>query len=115
MEFFIRDKWVHAGTGDKLEVPKGVKHGFRNPGNSVVKVFNSHQPALAMEYYFEDVVKVLARLTDNGKKPFKMDLRAKMYLSVLMGNYRRDIIARDPPDLALRVLGLFGKLAGIKY
>jgi mannose-6-phosphate isomerase-like protein (cupin superfamily) len=115
MEFYIKDKWVPAKKGDKLMVPQGVTHSFRNPSNSIVTVFNTHQPALKMENYFEDVVKVLNKVTNNRSKDFKMNLRAKLYLSVLMNNYRNEIIAKSPPDAAIKLLGFVGKLAGVKY
>ena len=68
-----------------------------------------------MENYFEDVCKVLAILTREGEKEFKMDLRTKLYMSVLMNNYRDEIIAKSPPDAAIKVLGAVAKLMGIKY
>lgn len=95
MEFFIKDKWLPAKTGDKLTVPKGVPHTFRNPTDKIVKVYNTHQPALKMEEYFEDVVKVLNKVTQNRTKQFKMDFNAKLYLGALMSKYRNDIIAVD--------------------
>lgn len=115
MEFFIKDKWVRAKKGDSLMVPKGVTHAFRNPSDGIVKVYNTHQPAFRMENYFEDVCKVLAILTREGEKEFKMDLRTKLYMSVLMNNYRDEIIAKSPPDAAIKVLGAVAKLMGIKY
>lgn len=115
MEFFIKDKWIQAKKGDKLTVPIGVTHAFRNPSGKVVKVFNTHQPALEMERYFEDVSKVLDKVTDNRKKPFSLNLKAKLFMGVLMNNYRNDIIAVNPPDAALKVLGYLGKLLGMRY
>jgi len=115
MEFFIKDKWLAAKKGDKLSVPIGVSHSFRNPTNKTVTVFNTHQPALKMEEYFEDVCKVLDKVTANRTKEFKMDLKAKLYLGVLMSNYRNDIIAISPPDFAIKILGYIGKFIGIKY
>ena len=115
MEFFINDKWVTAKKGDKLSVPIGVTHTFRNPTNEIVTVFNTHQPALQMEEYFEAVCKVLDKVTNNRTKEFKMNLNAKLYLGVLMNNYRNDIIAINPPDFAIKLLGFIGKLIGIKY
>lgn len=115
MEFFIKDKWQPAKKGDKLSVPAGVTHAFRNPTSQVVKVYNTHQPALNMEKYFEDVSKVLDKVTGNRNKPFKMNLKAKIYLGVLMNNYRKDIIAKNPPDFAVRLLGQIGKLLGFTY
>lgn len=115
MEFFVKDKWLTARAGDKLTVPRGVTHAFRNPTEKVVRVFNTHQPALRMENYFEDVCKVLDKLTDNRTKDFKMNLKTMLYMSTLMNHYRHEIIAKSPPDAAIKVLGIFGKLLGIHY
>ncbi len=115
MEFFVKDKWLSAKKGDKLTVPVGVPHAFRNPTGKTVAVFNTHQPALRMENYFEDVCKVLNKLTDNRKKAFKMNLRAMQYMSVLMNNYRNEIIAIKPPDAAIKILGFIGKLMDVNY
>ena len=115
MEFFVQDKWLHARKGDKLNVPKGMTHAFRNPTEKIVTVYNTHQPALRMENYFEDVCKVLDKLTDNRIKDFKMNLKAMLYMSVLMNNYRNEIIAKDPPDVAIKFLGFISKLIGITY
>ena len=115
MEIFIKDKWQTAKKGDKLTVPIGVKHAFRNPSQSVVSVFNTHQPALKMENYFEDVCKVLDKLTENRKKEFKMNLKAMLYMGVLMNNYRNDIIAKSPPDTAIKTLGYIGNLLSLHY
>ncbi len=115
MEFFIKDKWMTAGKGDKLSVPKGVTHAFRNPTGKVAKVFNTHQPALRMENYFEDICKVLDRVTANRTRDFKMNLTAKLYMAVLMNNYRNEIIAKNPPDAVIKILGAVGKMIGVNY
>jgi mannose-6-phosphate isomerase-like protein (cupin superfamily) len=115
MEFYVKDKWVSAQKGEKLSIPRGVTHGFRNPTDNIVRVLNSHQPALRMEHYFEDVCKVLDKLTSNGSKDFKMDLKAMLYMSVLMNNYRQEIIAKSPPDIAIKLLGVVSKLMQISY
>ena len=115
MEFFIKDKWFPATKGDKITVAKGVSHCFRNPTHKTVTVFNTHQPALKMENYFEDACTILDKLTNNRTQQFKMNMRARLYMSVLMGNYRNDIIAKHPPDFAIKVLGAIGKLLKIKY
>src|SRR3989337_237484 len=76
MEFFVKDKWITAQRGDKLKVEKGVTHAFRNPTQNVVKVYNTHEPALKMENYFEDVVKVLDKVTNNRSEKFRMNLKS---------------------------------------
>lgn len=115
MQFFVKDKWINAKSGDKLTVPIGVVHAFRNPSDKIVKVFNTHQPALQMEAYFEDVSKVLDKVTNNRKKDFKMNLKSMLYMGVLMNNYRNDIIAKNPPDFAIKILGFIARLLKIKY
>ncbi|CAN5434483.1 hypothetical protein BH23BAC3_BH23BAC3_02270 [soil metagenome] len=115
MEFFVKDKWVKAVKGDKLTVSSGVAHTFRNPTDKVATVYNTHEPALKMENYFDDVCKVLDVLTDNRTKPLKMNLRGKLYLSVLMNNYRDEIIAKNPPDAAIKLLGALAKVLRIRY
>lgn len=115
MEFFIKDKWIPAKKGDKLSVPIGVKHAFRNPSQRIVTVFNTHQPALKMEDYFEDVCKVLDKVTHNRKKNFKMGLKAMLYMGVLMNKYRNEIIAKSPPDNVIKILGYIGNLIRLNY
>jgi hypothetical protein len=44
-----------------------------------------------------------------------MNLNTMLYMSVLMNNYRNEIIAKSPPDVAIKVLGLVGKMTGINY
>lgn len=115
MEFFIKDKWLPAKKGERLTVPIGVKHAFRNPSQQVVTVFNTHQPALKMESYFEDVCKILDKLTSNKEKNFKMNAKAMLYMGVLMKNYRTEIIATNPPDIAIKLLGSIGNLLRLRY
>jgi mannose-6-phosphate isomerase-like protein (cupin superfamily) len=115
MEFFIKDKWLPAKKGDKITVEKGITHSFRNPTEKIVTVFNTHQPALKMENYFEDACTVLDKLTNDRKEKFKMNMKARLYMSVLMGKYRNDIIAKSPPDLAIKIPGFIGRLMNITY
>ena len=115
MEFFVKDKWLLAKKGDQLTIAKGITHAFRNPTEKTVAVYNTHQPALQMENYFEDVCKVLDKVTDNRTKDFKMNLKSMLYMSVVMNNYRNEIIAKSPPDAAIRILGFISKLTGINY
>jgi mannose-6-phosphate isomerase-like protein (cupin superfamily) len=116
MEFFIRDKWVRAKKGDRLVVEKGVRHTFRNPTDSVVRVFNTHEPALAMEDYFEDVVRVIDVASNKRTRKVSMkNPRSMLLFGVLMRNYRKEIIAVKPPDLLVRVMGGIARVLGVDY
>lgn len=115
MEFFVKDRWVTAKKGDKINIPANVPHTFRNLSDSIVTVYNTHEPALNMEEYFEDVCKILDILTENRTKDLKMNLKAKLYISVLMNNYRDEIIATNPPDAVIKMLGVIARLTRINY
>jgi mannose-6-phosphate isomerase-like protein (cupin superfamily) len=45
MTFIFGDEEVWAGPGAFALVPPGVKHGFRNDGDSPVRMLNIHAPA----------------------------------------------------------------------
>jgi mannose-6-phosphate isomerase-like protein (cupin superfamily) len=116
MEFFVKDKWVKAKKGDKLAVEREVKHTFRNPTGKIVKVYNTHEPALDMENYFEDVCRVIDRVTNNRTQEVNMKrLKTILLLGVLMNNYRREIIAVNPPDFLVRNMGRLARLMGMDY
>ncbi|GAC1387442.1 MAG: hypothetical protein NVSMB45_17230 [Ginsengibacter sp.] len=95
-------------------MPIGVVHAFINPTDTIVEVYNTHEPALRMENYFEDACKAIDKVTDYRKKDFKMNLKGMIYFSTLMSRYRNEIIAKDPPDVAVKVLGFIGRFIGIK-
>jgi len=115
MEFYIKDSWVPAKKGEKFIVPIGVPHTFRNLSDHIVTVYNTHEPALKMEEYFDDVCKILDILTENRTKSFKMNLKAKLYIGLLMNNYRDEIIATKPPDAVIKILGAIARLARLNY
>jgi mannose-6-phosphate isomerase-like protein (cupin superfamily) len=116
MEFYVKDKWIKARKGDKLTVEKGVTHTFRNPGNTSVKVYNTHEPALDMEDYFEDVCRVIDHATNKRTKAVNMkSLKTMLLLGALMSDYRKEIIAVNPPDLLVRVMGNIARVIGVDY
>lgn len=116
MEFYVKDRWITARKGDKLKVDIGVKHAFRNPTAHVVRVYNTHKPALDMEDYFEDVARV-AQLAKNKKTNTLSMKHPKTLLlfGALMNNYRREIIAVNPPDFLVRMLGALARIFKVDY
>jgi mannose-6-phosphate isomerase-like protein (cupin superfamily) len=116
MEFYIKDKWISAKEGDKLKVDIGVKHAFRNPTDKIVKVYNTHEPAFDMEDYFEDVCKVVKLAKNRKTNNVSMkNLKTLLLFGALMKNYRKEIIAVNPPDFLVRTLGVIANVVGIDY
>ena len=116
MEFYVKDKWIKAKKGDKLKVDIGVKHTFRNPTDKIVKVYNTHEPAFDMENYFEDVCKVIELAKNKKTNTVSMkNPKTLLLFAILMKNYRKEIIAVNPPDIIVQILGIFAKALGINY
>jgi mannose-6-phosphate isomerase-like protein (cupin superfamily) len=116
MEFYVKDHWLKAVKGDRLTVEKGVKHAFRNPFEQTVKLYNTHEPAFDMEDYFEDVCKVVEKASKNRTRAVSMkDPNTLLLFGVLMNNYRKEIVAVNPPDFLVRILGRVANLMGVEY
>jgi hypothetical protein len=69
-----------------------------------------------MENYFEDVCKVIDRASNNRTKAVSMkNLKTLLLFGVLMNNYRKEIIAVNPPDFIVKSLGNIAKILGVDY
>lgn len=69
-----------------------------------------------MEEYFEDVCKVVAIVKNKNTNTVNMkNLKTLLFFGALMRNYRKEIIAVDPPDFLVRILGTISRLLGIDY
>lgn len=108
---YVGGVWKTYQVGEKVEVPKGIPHAFRNSSDAKTRVYNTHQPALKMAQYFEGLHKIAhSGVTKNGEMTFK----AILYLSLLMVNFKEEIIPINPPAPVANVLGFLGKLAGYR-
>jgi mannose-6-phosphate isomerase-like protein (cupin superfamily) len=54
-----RGEWVEAPAGSMFTAPRGVRHGFRNPGAEPVRVLGLWSPAGAGLAFMRDVGAVL--------------------------------------------------------
>jgi mannose-6-phosphate isomerase-like protein (cupin superfamily) len=111
MAVFIKDKWITARQGEKIIVEKGVPHTYKNLTEKVVKLYNTHEPAMLFSDFFEG----LGKLCDSGViKNRKMDLNAIISMSVLWTKYPNEIKSVKPPFFVMKIMSLIGKLKGIK-
>ena len=44
VEFLVEGEWRRSGPGTFFSAPRGVEHGFRNPGPGRIRVLNIHAP-----------------------------------------------------------------------
>jgi mannose-6-phosphate isomerase-like protein (cupin superfamily) len=108
-EVYIDGAWRPVKTGERVGVPRGVLHSFRNPGSEPARVYNTHKPALRYDEYFEG----LWRVTESGMvKAGVKNWQAVLALSALTSAYPEEIRSVSPPNLVVRALGAFGAWLG---
>ena len=100
--------------GEELTVAEGVPHTFRNPTSSLIRVYNTHSPAMRFGEYFEGLDKIVAKLSQGGKEKLKMNLNTATHLSMLMKKYKDEIVSVNPPNFVVSLLNKVGKLRGLK-
>lgn len=112
LEVFKKDKWITARVGDTVTIEKGEPHTFKNITDEFVRVYNTHQPAMA----FEDFFKGLHKFAKSGLvKDGKMSFKAIVGVSTLWTNYPNEIISVKPPSFVMKALGAYGRLTGMNF
>ncbi len=112
MEVYLNNKWINAHKGEKIVVEKGVPHTYKNTTNQVVKLYNTHEPAMQFENFFEG----LSKVCDSGViKNRKMSLSAIISMSVLWTKYPNEIKSVKPPYFVMKIMSWIGKRRGIKF
>jgi len=108
-EVYIDGAWKLVKTGERVGVPRGMAHSFRNPGAEPARVYNTHRPALRFADYFEG----LWRIAESGMvKPGFKNWQTILALSALMSAYPEEIRSVSPPNAVVRLLGAFGAWLG---
>jgi mannose-6-phosphate isomerase-like protein (cupin superfamily) len=114
LEINVDGRWKLLQKGEELTVPERIPHTFRNPSNSLTRVYNIHSPALRFDEYFEGLYNIVAKLSAGGKVKLKMNINTATHLSMLMKKYSEEIVSVNPPDFIVSLLNTVGKIRGIK-
>jgi mannose-6-phosphate isomerase-like protein (cupin superfamily) len=110
-DVYVNGNWKTLSVGDKVAVEKCVPHTFRNDSAETTRVYNTHQPAMEFDQYFEG----LHKLANSGIiKSSQMTFKAILYLAVLMTSHPDEIRSVNPPALVIQVFGFIGRLLGYK-
>ena len=109
LDLFIAGIWRTLGPGEKVVVNPGVPHTFRNASQVAARVYNTHEPAMRFDEYFEG----LERIVNSAVPPDgKVTPKAILYLSVLMNSFKDEIRSVQPPYIVTRIFAALGKLLG---
>jgi mannose-6-phosphate isomerase-like protein (cupin superfamily) len=112
MDVFIKDKWSTAHKGEKIVVEKGVPHTYKNSTDKIITVYNTHEPAMQFENFFEGLGKVCNSGVIKNKK---MNINAIQSMSILWTKYPNEIKSVKPPSFIMKIMSWIGKLRGIKF
>lgn len=109
LDVFLDGTWTSLSAGEKVVVEAGEAHTFRNSSDQITRVYNSHQPAMKFDGYFES----LLGLVDRGViKSDKMTPKALLHLAALMTKYKAEIHPIRPPALVMRALAFVARRLG---
>ena len=110
-DVYVNGGWMTLSVGEKVTIEKGVLHTYRNASHETTRLYNTHQPALKFDKYFEG----LDTLTKRGVfKSNQMTFKAILYLSVLMTKHKDETRLASPPYAITQVFGFIGRLLGYK-
>jgi quercetin dioxygenase-like cupin family protein len=110
-DVYVNGNWQTRSVGEKVAVEKGVPHTFRNASNETTRIYNTHQPALKIDQFFEGLYK----LANSGvSKSNQMTFKTILYLSVVYASYQDEIQSVRPPNAIMQVFAFFGRLLGYK-
>jgi quercetin dioxygenase-like cupin family protein len=108
LSVYLDGRWRSLREGEALEIPPGSPHTLRNSSDAMVRVRDSHWPALDFEQYIEN----LHRLSQSGKITNPRRLSSLIYFSMLWQRQRSQIAARPLERIAIALLARLGRLLG---
>lgn len=110
-DVYVKDAWKTLSTGEKVALERGVPHTFRNTSDETTRVYNTHQPALNYNGYFEGLHKMAKSGVGTASQ---MTFKAMLYQAVLMTRYQDENRLVNPPYPVMQVFGFIGRLLGYK-
>ena len=110
-ELLVGKEWKRLDPGEKVEVPPGTRHTFRNGSGAPARVRNVHSPAHSFERYIR---RVHALVTGSGASS-RSSPQLIIGVAQLWREHSDTIAAAGPPmRVAFTVLARVGGLLGLK-
>ena len=110
MQVYIDGKWRTLKTGERISIPKGTIHAFRNAGMHKAVAFNSHHPGLR----FGEMLETIQQHINEGKITSTKGFKNLAYMSSIMVEYSDVMKTIQPPAALIKIMSMLGKLFGYK-
>ncbi len=95
-EFLSGRKWISAGPGETVVVPRGTRHAFRNRGDEVARVHCEASPPSTLQEFLEDAA-ALSRSGAITRHGVPRGPSALLKGAVLVEDYREMVELLFPP------------------
>lgn len=110
IQVYLDGKWRTLKAGERITIPQGTIHGFRNIGKQKVIAFNSHNPGLR----FGEMLEVIQKYINEGKITSTKGFRNLAYMSSIMLEYSDVMTTIKPPPGLIKLMAKLGKAFGYK-
>ncbi|MFC6952452.1 cupin domain-containing protein [Halorubellus litoreus] len=107
IEVRVDGEWSTLAAGDRMVVPAGTEHAFRNPGPATVR--NVHRPAMRIEAFFR---RFHALKTERGVSMPPEGLRSTILLAMLFAEYDDELVVAGPQRWVFGALAALGRVLG---
>jgi mannose-6-phosphate isomerase-like protein (cupin superfamily) len=102
--------WRTVKAGERVTIPKGTIHAFKNTGKQKVVAFNSHIPGLR----FGEMLETIQAYIKEGKITSTEGFKNRAYMSSIMVAYSDVMTTIKPPAIVIKVMAKLGKAFGYK-
>lgn len=110
MQVYMNGSWKALKAGERINIPKGAIHAFRNAGKQKVVAFNSHNPGLR----FGEMLETIQQHIEEGKITSARGFRNLAYMSSIMVEYKDVMKTIKPPSAVINIMSRLGKLFGYR-
>ena len=110
IQLYINGKWNTLKAGEKVTIPKGSIHAFRNKGNHKVVAFNSHIPGLR----FGEMLERIQQYINEGKITSTKGFKNLAYMSSIMVEYNDVMKTIKPPTALIKLMAKLGRVFDYK-
>lgn len=112
LEVSMNGSWRLVRAGESITIPPGTQHTLRNPTDEMVRLVNTHRPALRFEQFFREMHGLIASGRVKGFPP--KDPRSALYLAMLFAKYSELQRTSKPPQPVFTLMARLGQKLRLK-
>lgn len=110
IQVYLEKTWRKLKAGERVTIPKGTMHAFRNIGTQRAVAFNSHNPGLR----FGEMLETIQQYINEGKITSTKGFRNLAYMSSIMIKYNDVMTTIKPSSFVIQCMASLGKMFGYK-